>query len=282
MSKIIRDIVYGYIEIDDFIEKIINTLSFQRLKDIKQLTAQHVFPSANHNRFEHSLGVYHLSVLASSPLKRLLMDQHIDDKKIDDLLFNFNIASLLHDIGHAPFSHLGEKYYQSKDKIASEIKNLIEHNNLSIKTDIFSTGSKHELMSCYVLLSNYKDLLGIDKRIDFELLCRCIVGKEFSANLNDEEIWVKNIIIKLLNSGTIDIDKIDYLIRDAYMTGVSVPGIDIDRLFKNFYLNPDTKKLTFHHRALPVIQNIIEARDSMYLWVYNHHVTVYTDFIIEY
>ena len=67
-KKVIRDVVHGYIEIDSLTEKIIDTYNFQRLKDIRQLTAQYVYPSATHNRFEHSLGVMHLAVQAFESL----------------------------------------------------------------------------------------------------------------------------------------------------------------------------------------------------------------------
>ena len=71
-EKIIRDVVHGYITIDNLTEKLINTYNFQRLKDIRQLTAQHVYPSATHNRFEHSLGVMYLAVQASRLLDLVL------------------------------------------------------------------------------------------------------------------------------------------------------------------------------------------------------------------
>ena len=64
--KIIRDLVHGYIEVDDLEMKIIDTPNFQRLKDIRQLTCQQAYPSANHTRFEHSLGVLHLAKKSTS------------------------------------------------------------------------------------------------------------------------------------------------------------------------------------------------------------------------
>jgi HD superfamily phosphohydrolase len=114
--------------------------------------------------------------------------------------------------------------------------------------------------------------------LDIELICRCIIGHKYAQHSK----WADNSIIAILNSSTLDTDKLDYLMRDAYMTGVSVPPIEISRLFKNILINPVTKTITYNHNALPVIQNIIDSRDSLYLWVYNHHTTVYTDFIVEF
>lgn len=276
--KIIKDLVHGYVEIDQFLENIINTLSFQRLKDIRQLTAQHVFPSATHNRFEHSLGVMYLCREAFLQLEPILENKfHCSPEKYQNLLFNLTIAALLHDVGHAPYSHLGEKYYR-KDEIKNYITNIIKRKTINISPSIFSTGSNHELMSCYIILEKYHSLIISQHGADIELICRCIIGKAY----NTQTKWIEDIVIGLLNSKTIDMDKLDYLLRDAYMTGVSVPPIDIARLFKYIYINPRTKKISFLSQALPVIQNIIDSRDSLYLWIYNHHTVVYSDFVIEF
>ncbi|HCU21452.1 MAG TPA: dGTP triphosphohydrolase [Candidatus Atribacteria bacterium] len=284
MRKIIRDLIHGYVEIDDSIEEIINTLHYQRLKDICQLTAQHVFPSATHNRFEHSLGVMYLSRKALNSLKPLLEEKYnIDKDMYDRLYWHLTFASLLHDVGHAPFSHLGERYYR-EEEIKKEISETIRAQKMQepFSDDVFSEGTPHELMSCYIILKKYVEILSklnnTGSSVDFELICRCILGNQYKSSHK----WLENIIIGLLNSNTIDTDKLDYLMRDAYMTGVNVPLIDTTRLFRNIYINPITKEITFHHRSLPVIQSIIDSRDSLYLWVYNHHISVYTDFIVEF
>ena len=275
----IKDLVHGYIEIDSRVEQLINTLHFQRLKDIAQLTTQQAYPSATHNRFEHSLGVMHLSVVAFKILYKILKEEphRIDETRLEVLLDHLTIASLLHDVGHAPFSHLGEKYYRKKE-IREQIDKIINRKNFNIDNLIFLEGSSHELMSCYIILSKYSEKIieMFDNKIDFELVCRCIVGARYQIRAK----WVENLLVEILNSDTIDVDKLDYLVRDAFMTGVNVPNIDLVRLFKNIYIN--NKKITFRSNALPVIQNIIDARDSLYLWVYNHHTAVYTDFIIEF
>lgn len=275
MMKIIKDLVHGYIEIGPLEERIIGTSNFQRLKDISQLTAQHVYPSATHNRFEHSLGVMYLSRKALISLKHSLIIEHkISQSDYDKLLDHLTISSLLHDVGHAPFSHLGELYYR-ENEIVNKLGKLIKELGLNITPEILTKGSKHEQMSCYIVIKTYRELL---QGFDLEFLCRCIVGCIYEST----EKWAENIVISILNSNTIDTDKLDYLMRDAFMTGITVPAIDTTRLFKNIMVHPSTKKVTYLDKALPVIQNIIDARDSLYLWVYNHHTVVYTDFLVEF
>jgi HD superfamily phosphohydrolase len=224
-----------------------------------------------------------LSERAFNSLEKTFINSDIAPLRITSLRFHLKVASLLHDIGHAPFSHLGEKFFPKKEKLINSIKSMIDFMNLNIDLNIFSVGSKHELMSCYIILNKYSDILRsyfAEKEIELnlELVCRCIAGKTFDIAEN----WPEDVVIKLLNSRTIDTDKLDYLMRDAHMTGVDVSPIDSARLFNNIWINPNTYSITFHHNALSVLQNIIDARDAMYLWVYNHHITVYTDFIFEY
>lgn len=277
--KVIKDLVHGYIDIDPIQESLINTLHFQRLKDISQLTAQHVYPSATHNRFEHSLGVMFLSREAFRHLKTTMIQNFdVKEESYANILNHLLLASLLHDIGHAPLSHLGEKYYR-RQEIKEHIASIIKERALNISSDVFTVGAKHELMSCYIVLENYLDSIqSAFPDVDMELVCRCIVGKKYET----DNKWLEDIAIELLNSKTIDTDKLDYLMRDAFMTGISVPNIDIARLFKNITINPNTKTVSFFSQALPVIQNIIDSRDALYLWVYNHHTVVYSDFITEF
>ena len=97
----IFDPIHGVISIDPLAKKIIDTVEFQRLRNIKQLgCCYYVFPGASHNRFEHSLGVYHLSSKYISILNS--KGEYINDNERKCI----KIAALIHDIGHGPFSHL--------------------------------------------------------------------------------------------------------------------------------------------------------------------------------
>jgi hypothetical protein len=99
--KILRDPIHGYIELSKCAERLIDTEYFQRLRRVNQLSFSNlVFHGAEHSRFGHSLGVYHLAVLLNETLLKN------EENEIKD---EFSIAGLLHDIGHHPFSHSFER-----------------------------------------------------------------------------------------------------------------------------------------------------------------------------
>ena len=318
-SKIIRDLVHDYINPGKFeLEKIVDTPHFQRLKDIRQLTCQHVYPNARHTRFEHSLGVYELTKRAIRYINR---NGFIDNQSIDSSTpiisgkyqFNTQIAALLHDVGHCPFSHMGELQINHND-IAINLKETMEQINKE-KPNTFSeevltivdayrekdTPANHEMLSCIVVLKHYYQTLSCiptielsfsfeeaeenDFSADFELIIRCILGEQYAVNENEPETrndkLIKNLCIRLISDSAFDMDKLDYIMRDALYTGIGTPRIDTKRLFRAMKIDKNFK-IVFTSKAVPALQSIIESRDSLYLWVYNHHTVVYSDFIYNY
>lgn len=319
--KFVRDLVLGYVYLTKFDIKIIDTLEFQRLKDIRQLTCQQVFPSALHTRFEHSLGVMELTRQALDNLNingfifndsdDMPSDKNNDKNKIFNkhLRFNAALAALLHDVGHCPFSHLGEAEMNADDvwiKLRESVVNCEELKNSTLcvkfkeqeKTPSKGFGAKHEQLSCIVILDKtLKELLssvGVSnktfddespQKVDFELLIRSILGMEYDVSTSDsfKNNKEKNVIVNLINSWIFDLDKLDYVMRDSWFTGIGAPKIDIHRLFRNMYLNnKNTYGLVFTNRAVPALQNLIESRDELYMYVYNHHTSVFSDFMFSY
>lgn len=270
-QKIIRDLVHGYIKIDENIAEIIDTPSFQRLKDIAQLTAHHLYPSANHTRFEHSLGVMHLSEVFFTQLK---IDISFDDADISEekAFVNLKIASLLHDVGHGPFSHLGEHFYD-RNEILAEIKNI----DPAIGS-ILASGAKHELMSCFIILKIFKPIIDNNKYlnefIEYELICRIITGNFYKRR----DKWIQDILVEILNSSSVDVDKLDYLMRDNKMCGDISPKIDFERLILSLKIDSE-KRISYKPIGISSLISLKDSRDFLYLWVYNHHTVVYTDFL---
>lgn len=334
--KIIRDAVHGYVNLTKFDLKLIDTVQFQRLGDVRQLTCQHVYPGARHTRFEHSLGVLELMRSAIKYLNRngiLGEEKSKKDEKdgpagakgellIDESLeFNASVAALLHDVGHCPFSHMGETQFDKDEVFVALVDDLNDHikkteNQVKSKeertaledcrqlVDVLRAkhqkkkkiGAIHEQLSCIVILRKYRDILtNLEQEmpeneddtciitVDLALIIRSILGIEYSVGTTKElrDYKIKNAIVRLLNSQIFDVDKLDYIMRDSAMTGIGTPTIDTQRLFRNMYLD-DKGRLIFTSKAVPALQNMIDARDGLYMYVYNHHAVVYSDFLNTY
>lgn len=260
--KIIRDLTHGYISINENDLLFIDTPHFQRLKRIKQITAHVVYPNATHSRFEHSLGVMHLGFKIFELIRmEFLLRENID------LGNTVRYACLLHDIGHAPFSHASEVFFDE-----DECKRKLKEYKFSFDVDNL-TSAHHELMSCIVSLENFNEEF-TKLEIDKELFCRMILGVDYKRDLNESKY---NPLISLLNS-YIDVDKLDYILRDSKMTGFYGISLDTDRIVQSYVVHK--KRLVLSAKSLSVISNLIYGRDALYRWVYNHHVvTYYTDLI---
>lgn len=151
--KQIKDPIYGYVDIDDFCLPLIDTAEFQRLRNIVQTGYQSLYPSALHNRFVHSIGVYHLGKKAFQCFEKNVCERKYPEYiNINWVKYRktFLLACLLHDVGHSPFSHTGEEYYKkSTDFQAAFAKRF--PNNLELNENIkINTGKPHEAMSALV------------------------------------------------------------------------------------------------------------------------------------
>jgi len=181
MFKLIKDPVHGYIEVSEDELRVIDTYAVQRLRRITQLPFVYlVYPGARHSRFDHSLGCMHL---AGEFAKSLDLDEHRREV--------VKLAGLLHDIGHAPYSHLFE-------------------------TILEEAGSSHEAMTARILRKD--DELA-------EAVERCGVSVKEVLEVLEGKAPESTII-----SGPVDADKLDFLLRDAYFTGAPYGLIDVRRI----------------------------------------------------
>jgi len=268
--KIIRDVIHGYIPISEQDLEIIDTPTFQRLKRIRHTTINSVYPCANHTRFEHSLGVMYLGERAF----RTIEEKH--GKGLDaSFKITVRYACLLHDVGHAPLSHLGEFFYD-KDDLRLRVIELLHEKEPASKLDhkeLKLHGSEHELCSCAVALDKYGEQLS-KNGVDLELMCRMITGVDYSSS-GDE---TKNAMIDILNSG-IDVDKLDYILRDSQSSGAKLVTIDLERLISAYEVGD--RGLIFSGKALSAVANLVHGRAAQYQWLVNHHISVYTDVLYK-
>lgn len=297
--KKVKDPVYGYISIEiEYIRNIIDTPMFQRLRRVMQTSYSPLYSSSLHNRFVHSLGVFHLGCIAANCLEESILNEDyisadtIEEKEeiVKKLSHVFRLACLLHDVGHAPFSHTGEIYYiyykNGKEEEVS-VRRLHEKlcqlmNSESFKADLpveSDSAAPHELMSAIVGIKEFKGLIGDLESQEF--FARCITGYVYKKIGHLEEI--KNCFIGMLNSKVIDVDRLDYLIRDAYTSGFATINIDYVRLLNAITVKDYKDKITLAYRkdAVSVIENVVYAHDAEKKWIQNHPVVLYEAYIIK-
>ena len=236
MNKIIRDPIHGDIKIDGLCLDLLESPEIQRLYNIKQLGFAHlVFPGGHHTRLEHSLGTYFMAQKATENL-----GLKNDDKEL------VSCAALLHDIGHGPFSHTLESILRNSlnaDHVDLTEKLILGEHAIfdEVEKDIVHPISVFEIL-------NKSD-------IDHHKIIDIIRGKG------------DGYLSEFLNS-PIDVDQLDYLIRDAYYTGVAYGMIDTERFLQTLTIFDD--KLAILKKGVGVVENILMARTLMYSSVYFH------------
>jgi len=227
-KKIINDPVYGFITIPtELIFDIVSHPYFQRLRHIKQLgLTDYVYPAAQHTRFQHALGALHLMGLALDTLR--LKGVEISEEEYEAS----QLAILLHDLGHGPFSH------------------TLEYSLLP--------GIRHESLS-YLMM---------DK-----------LNAEFNGALNLTLRIFRNSyrrkFFHQLVSSQLDIDRLDYLKRDSFFTGVQEGSIGVDRILSMLTVHRD--QVMVEEKGIYSIENFLNARRLMYWQVYLHKTTVSTE-----
>lgn len=229
--KIINDPVFGFIKIPKgLLMDIVNHPLMQRLTRINQLgLASVVYPSARHTRFQHSIGAYHL--MSGAILSLQQKGCFIFDSEAEAA----GAAILMHDIGHAPFSH------------------VLEHTLIS--------GISHEEISMMMM----------------EVINRDLSGQLTLAIKLFKDDYPKHFLHQLISS-QLDMDRLDYLRRDCFFTGVTEGNIGSDRIIK--MLNVANDELVVEHKGLFSIENYLTSRRLMYWQVYLHKTAVASERIL--
>lgn len=290
--KQFKDPIYGYVSVPtEYVKKIIDTAEFQRLRRIVQTSYSPLYSSAVHNRFIHSIGVYHLGTIACKNVFCALKENEStkDLFEWDKAKKIFLLACLLHDVGHAPFSHTGEKYYLDENGSSSflheKLSSFVGSTEFTSDIPNIKAAAPHEIMSVIVALERYAEYF--DDSDSKELFARCITGYKYSKNSMVHSAL--NCIISMLNSSIIDVDRLDYLIRDAYFTGFETTSIDYFRLLTSLTIHIDESsgegnqvvKLGFKKSAISIIENVVFAHDSERKWIQTHPVVMYDMYIIQ-
>jgi hypothetical protein len=228
----------------------------QRLRRIPQLqSARWVFPAAEHSRFQHSLGAMHLAGRLAQQLYPSLKAIFPDGPSAPLLEELLRMAGLLHDVGHGPFGHFFDDNF------------LIDYE------------LTHELVGQRIIREELGDVIrnlrrspsgafNADERIDPEWICY-LMGKTYTQPLTSHPRWLPHL--KPLLSGVFTADNMDYVLRDAYMCGVAVGPIDIERII--YYSFFSEHGLTLDRGGLQAFIMFLNARFYMYTNVYYHRTT---------
>ncbi|WP_026624367.1 HD domain-containing protein [Eggerthia catenaformis] len=224
-TRVFRDVIHGYITVEYLpIWYLINTKEFQRLRRIKQLGGTSiVFPTAEHSRFVHSLGVYEM-------IRNMIELDEVKEHLTDYEKLTVLCAGLLHDIGHGPFSHSFEDAMQTN------------HEEMTVRI-IKEDSEIHTI------------LVSVDKHLPEDV-----------ASIIEHR-HKKPLLVQMVSS-QLDADRMDYLLRDSYFSGVTYGEFDKDRILRTLRIVDD--RIVFKYSGVQAIENYILARYHMYWQVYYH------------
>lgn len=293
-SKVVKDNVWGMIEVDPSCLRLLDSPIVQRLRGIRQLGLSYLtYPSAEHSRFIHSLGMFCVVTRFLDVMTRRTFRSPpgapysvwTPDEKFTPVLKH---AAILHDCGHFPFSHVVEQILEADKKRFKCGPLSVDDFELPVH-DFLRTSSKlAECLSIAVVLTDrfkrfYNGWVNPSAgNNDVKQIAALISGTTMADGLGG--------VSSIISGPSIDSDKIDYINRDGRACGIPV-GVDVSRLFlrsnfldvspkewkrlQNLDEVPDHGEIVFVVNAsgLDSIEEIVQARTALYHRVYLHQTT---------
>jgi hypothetical protein len=269
---LIADPLYGYLRITtpctegEVAEStIIDNAWVQRLRRIHQLQSSWwVFPAAEHSRFAHSLGTMHLAGTLGAHIYASLADVLREEGEpvpsaplVEETL---RMAGLLHDVGHGPFGHFFDEEYLHP-------RWGLDHEQISQRLTVAELGA-----ALAALRRSPTGVFAAGEHVDpahVAWLIRAADERPAGGTASPgPPRWVQ--LLQRSLSGAVTVDNMDYVRRDAYMCGVSIGAVDVERLIYYSFCTRDG--LTFHKRALGALRAFLNARFYMYENVYFHRI----------
>ncbi len=277
-EKLLRDPIFGFQRLRPHEILIIDSPLFQRLRAIFQTSVAFLtYPSSIHTRFEHSINCLHLA-------DKVLTAVHERGVEVSETSrAEVRLAALLHDIGHCIFSHGSEFLYRE----FPELEQALLDDEIAT-----SSASPSEIVNyCIITSQEFERLLWkpIVRAVQAASGERASACKKYVQNIDLKRVAQRIIGMAPddrpnfrfetdIVNGPLDVDKLDYLNRDSYFTGVSL-AIDIDRLLpslrvaevRNQDRNREEHRLVVDHRGIAVVEQLLFARMILYDTVYHHH-----------
>ncbi|MDO5309178.1 MAG: HD domain-containing protein [Planctomycetia bacterium] len=278
-ETLVQDTIHGYVTLTSatgdchpeeryFERDLIDSAWLQRLRQIRQLqTAWLVYPTAEHSRFQHVLGTMWTASRAWAQWRtsfyRAMSEAGQTDAPssacVEELL---RIAALLHDVGHGPFGHFLDEHFFSRYETS-------QHERLT-----------HETLGAHIIrteLAPYisglrrspSGLFGPGESISADEVAYLITRPQVGRQEADRPLWLKTL--RCLFCGLYTVDNIDFVMRDAYMTGFGSNPFDLDRLLHYTFFTP--QGLTVHAKGVATVMRFIQIRADLFRAVYYHRAT---------
>jgi len=267
-GKIINDPVHGTYRLSAESKVLFDTRQFQRLRRLKQLgMTYYVFPGASHNRFEHSLGVAHLAQKFAQQLWSFQRAELPDVDRSDIQIVE--LAGLCHDLGHGPFSHVFEREFlrqkgvedwDHEDMSAKVLDHLVDENHV----DVISEDD----------LRRVKQYITSGHGASTEQASKQTV-KPTAGGSSASKRWLSEVVANGRNS--IDVDKFDYLARDALYCGVNL-SVNFSRLMQFSKVIDD--EICYKYTEYSNIYELLHARALMHRAVYTHKKAKAIEFMV--
>ncbi len=271
----IRDPIHRTIFITEEERLVVDHPWVQRLRHIRQLGfVSLVYPGAIHDRFQHSLGVMHL---AGARFQRLIDGGRLADFAAAELAYAYRLArfaGLLHDVGHAPFSHTAERHFPGVECVR-------------LPGDWYRSGQQpasrqatHEDFSLAVIHGLVGEgVLDADTARD---LC-AVLSPAIRRSRRFSQLGPLVGILRALVSGEIDSDRCDYLLRDSHFAGVTYGIYDLQRLMacEQIVRGPDGPELGMDVHGVHALEGLLLARYHLFLQVYFHKTPPAFEYYLE-
>lgn len=255
--------IHGFVKLNDWERAIVDHAAFQRLRRIRQLAwSEYVYPGATHTRFEHSLGVMHTATRIYDAVA-----ERSEEVLASELFYNrdglardrqlVRLAALLHDVGHAPFSHGAEELFPKKEGADKRYVHE-DYSNSIVRTKLKDVIENHPLNANYGF-----------KADDVAALIE-------GAGTAKQALFWRELI-----AGQMDADRMDYLLRDSHHAGVQYGRFDLNRIVSTVVAVKDpeagTLRLGVSEGGAHAAERLVLARYEMFTQIYFHKTRVAYD-----